>query len=192
VAKKDDAADDDKKKGGGKKKLILMVVGLLVIGFAAKSILLKPKPPTAEEVAAAEEAKHEALAALCAAHNGLPDPTAKGEGEAEGNVEHEADGAAEAPVLELDSITLNLADAHFLKVGLALQLEPGTLIEEVKDNGVGARATNLVIDRLSGKKMSELIPTEARVHVRQELGNDTCMAYEGHVLTIYFTDFVMQ
>jgi flagellar FliL protein len=204
-------SDDDKSAAGekkSKKKLILMVVGFVVIGgIAAKSTVLKPKPLTPQQVEAQKKAEEKELAAMCAAHNDLPAPMAD-EGDAASGEDHpdtesgaegddtestpEPELAEEAPVLELEPITVNLADGHFLKIGLALALKPGTLVEEAKDNGVGAQATNLVIDRVSGEHMSDLMPSDARIQLRKELGNETCMTYDGRILTLYFTDFVMQ
>jgi flagellar FliL protein len=184
VAKSKDEGEGKKK---GKGKLIAMVVVFTLIGaFAAKTILLKPPPKTEAQIAAEKKAEEEKLAALCAAHNDMPPPKGAEDGATETTM------AEEAPVLELDSITVNLADGHFLKVGLALALQPGSIIQEAKDNGLGAEATNMVIDRLSGQQMSTLLPSKARVELRRELGNATCLKYEGKVLTIYFTDFVMQ
>jgi flagellar FliL protein len=194
----------DKGEKKSKKKLILMIVGFVAIGgFAAKSTVLKPKPLTAQQLEAKKAAEEKELAALCAAHNDLPAPASdekgagdKGAGDehADGESEaaHEPELAEEAPVLELEPITVNLADSHFLKVGVALALRPGTLMEEAKDHGIGAQATNLVIDRVSGEPMAELMPSDARVELRKELGNSICTTYEGRILTIYFTDFVMQ
>jgi flagellar basal body-associated protein FliL len=190
----------DKGEKKSKKKLILMIVGFVAIGgFAAKSTVLKPKPLTAQQLEAKKAAEEKELTALCAAHNDLPAPAADDKaasdehGDGEGDAAaHEPELAEEAPVLELDPITVNLDDGHFLKVGVALALEPGTLMEEAKDHGIGAQATNLVIDRVSGEPMAELMPSEARVELRKELGNSICTTYEGRILTIYFTDFVMQ
>jgi flagellar basal body-associated protein FliL len=198
-----DKSEKGEKKS--KKKLILMIVGFVAIaGFAAKSTVLKPKPLTAQQLEAKKAAEEKELTALCAAHNDMPAPATSergagdkdaGDEHAEGDSDtaaHEPELAEDAPVLELEPITVNLADGHFLKVGVALALEPGTLMEEAKDHGIGAQATNLVIDRVSGEPMAALMPSDARIELRKELGNSICTTYEGRILTIYFTDFVMQ
>jgi flagellar FliL protein len=103
-------------------------------------------------------------------------------------------GAASAvpSVLELDSVTVNLADGHYLKLGLALQLKAGMTAEAAGQEGLGAKALDMALERLSAKEMPELIAAEARAEIKQQLGLDTCLAYEGEVTTVYFTEFVMQ
>lgn len=103
-------------------------------------------------------------------------------------------GAASAvpSVLELDSVTVNLADGHYLKLGLALQLKAGMTAEAAGKEGLGAKALDMALERLSAKEMPELIAAEARAEIKQQLGLDTCLAYEGEVTTVYFTEFVMQ
>jgi flagellar FliL protein len=103
-------------------------------------------------------------------------------------------GAASAvpSVLELDSVTVNLADGHYLKLGLALQLKAGMTAEAAGQEGLGAKALDMALERLSAKEMPELISAEARAEIKQQLGLDTCLAYEGEVTTVYFTEFVMQ
>ena len=96
------------------------------------------------------------------------------------------------PVLELDSVTVNLADGHYLMLGLALQLKVGMTAEAASKEGLGARALDMALERLSAKEMPELISAEARAAIKQQLGLDTCLAYEGEVTTVYFTEFVMQ
>ena len=95
-------------------------------------------------------------------------------------------------VLELDPLTVNLADGHYLKVGLALQLDKATVVETAKDEGLGAKALDMAIAALSPKSMDELGQSKVRDELKQKLGADACMAYEGEVLTVYFTNFVMQ
>lgn len=95
-------------------------------------------------------------------------------------------------VLELDSVTMNLADGHYLKLGLALQLKAGMTAEAAGQEGLGAKALDMALERLSAKEMPELIAAEARAEIKQQLGLDTCLAYEGEVTTVYFTEFVMQ
>lgn len=179
-------ASEDAPKKKGKGKLIGMVVVIVLIGgFAAKTVLLKPAPKTPQQLAAEKAAKTEATEAFCAVNNDMPVPKGATPPTTSGTT-------ADAPVLELDSITINLADSHFLKIGLALALPVGTVVQTAKDNGVGAEATNLVIDRLSGQTMSALMTGNARAQLRKQIGYDTCMQYDGKVLTVFFTDFVMQ
>jgi len=112
----------------------------------------------------------------------------------------QADGAAPAApivegmgsVLELDSVTVNLRDGHYLKVGVALQLAEGVDATAAKDTGLGAKALDMALGALSKHSMAELTPPLARDSIKDDLGFHTCQAYEAKVLTVYFTEFVMQ
>jgi flagellar basal body-associated protein FliL len=101
-------------------------------------------------------------------------------------------GAAVPSTLELDSVTVNLADGHYLKLGLALQLKEGITAEAAEKEGLGAKALDMALSVLSAKEMPELIAAEDRTAIKTQLGFDTCVAYHGDVTTVYFTEFVMQ
>jgi len=95
-------------------------------------------------------------------------------------------------VLELDPVTVNLPGGHFLKLGLALQLAVGVDAATAKDQGLGAKALDMALTELSKHTMDQLLPATGRDQVKDDLGFATCQAYDGQVLTVYFTDFVMQ
>jgi flagellar protein FliL len=88
-------------------------------------------------------------------------------------------------VLALDAITVNLADGHFLKVKLALQATADA--EEVD----GSRALDLAVDQFSNVAVAEL-SNEGRAKHKADLKEKVVQAYEGDVMDIYLTDFVMQ
>jgi flagellar basal body-associated protein FliL len=190
--------DEEAAKGGGKKKLIIVVVAL-VGAFGAKTMLMKP--PSAAEKAAAKLQAEQQLTALCHRQN-----TAEA-APAEATTTTTVPATAATPtteaidpsterggVLELDPLTVNLADGHYLKVGIALQLDKtaGADVAKAKDEGLGAKALDMAIAALSPKTMEELGQSKVRDQLKQKLGTDACMAYEGEVLTVYFTNFVMQ
>jgi flagellar protein FliL len=117
------------------------------------------------------------------------------------SVEHAEDNG-HGPIQELDPITLNLADGHFLKVGIALQM---AAVEEAGGHGGGkapevpaAKALDLAISLLGSHTMDELAHPKARELVKKELSEQVAEAYhdpEGHgpvVTKVYFTEFVMQ
>jgi flagellar basal body-associated protein FliL len=193
--------DEAAAKGGGKKKLIIVVVAL-VGAFGAKTMLMKP--PSAAEKAAAKLQAEQQLTALCHRQN-APEtasatpatevPTTTVPGVAATPTTEAIDPSTErGGVLELDPLTVNLADGHYLKVGLALQLDQtaGADVEKAKDEGLGAKALDMAIAALSPKSMDQLGQSKVRDELKQKLGTDACMAYEGEVLTVYFTNFVMQ
>ncbi|GAA3448153.1 flagellar basal body-associated FliL family protein [Planomonospora venezuelensis] len=90
-------------------------------------------------------------------------------------------------VAALDAITINLADGHFLKLKLALQATA-----EVHEAPDGSKALDLAIDQFSNKAVDELSSDKARNLAKQELLEKVEKAYEGEIMNIYFTEFVMQ
>ncbi|MCZ7527717.1 MAG: flagellar basal body-associated FliL family protein [Acidimicrobiia bacterium] len=96
-------------------------------------------------------------------------------------------------VVKLDPITLNLADGRYLKVGLALQLSSAASAEHfAEEEGGGAKALDLAIALLGSKGYEDLATPDGRAAVKEALGSQAAAAYHGHVLTVYFTEFVMQ
>jgi len=95
-------------------------------------------------------------------------------------------------VIALDPISLNLADQHYLKLGIALQAT--TLVG--KETPDGSKALDLAIQEFSGVSMADLSDDGKREHYKDELQEKIVKAYEEeeqeHVMGIYFTQFVMQ
>ena len=99
--------------------------------------------------------------------------------------------APAGPVDSLDAITINLSAGHYLKVGMALQVPAGTDPTTVKTTeNWEAVAAKTVIDALSGQSIEAL--SSHRQTEENNIGDTVCRKTEGKVLTIYFTDFVMQ
>lgn len=108
--------------------------------------------------------------------------------------------AGTGPVQSLEPITLNLADGHFLKVGIALQLaendpaEGGHEVEEV----AAAKALDVAISLLGSHTKDELADPDDRDKVKDELSERVGEAYtdpatgQPTVTKVYFTEFVMQ
>ena len=96
-----------------------------------------------------------------------------------------------AHVVALDAITLNLADGRFLKLGLALQLAEGVEIEGEPAH-FGARALDETIDLMGSYTFKELSAPGAREKAKEKLSEAVSEAYDGSVLAVYFTEFVMQ
>ncbi|WP_432535481.1 flagellar basal body-associated FliL family protein [Kineococcus arenarius] len=104
-------------------------------------------------------------------------------------------------VTTLDAISLNLADGHYLKLGLALQAvasESGS--HSTSTTLDGSKALDLAIAEFSGLSMTDLSNAEQRQHYKEVLQEKIIEAYttetEGvahkEVMGIYFTQFVMQ
>jgi flagellar FliL protein len=158
---------------------------VLIALVAAKMTIMKPKVLTPAEKAAQKKTEEIALHDKCAAANGLP---------LEKKPAEPAAAPAETKVLAPNdsSVTVNLADGSYLKVGIALQLDAGIDPKVAKEDGMGDHATDITLKQLSKHTMGGLAPPAARNKVQQQLSFDVCKAYEGKVLSVYFTEFVMQ
>jgi flagellar FliL protein len=114
----------------------------------------------------------------------------------------ESTTTAPGPVITLSSITLNLADGHFLKLGLALQMappEPGAAAEE--GHGAAAEddptrgfapALDLAIQVFGSRNMGQLLPPEGRQAAVAELVTKLHERYHGEIEGVYLHEFVMQ
>ncbi len=98
-------------------------------------------------------------------------------------------------VLTLDPITLNLADGHYLKLGLALQMVKEKSSGEAATTTAaseGAKALDLAITRFASTTMNQLLATGGREKAKAQLKEAVVKRYDGKVMDIYFTEFVMQ
>lgn len=90
-------------------------------------------------------------------------------------------------VSKLDAIQINLADDHYLKVGIALQATTDAH-EEID----GSKALDETIRLFSGQSVDRLARPEYREKLKKKLEHRLEEAYHGEVMGVYFTDFVMQ
>jgi flagellar FliL protein len=90
-------------------------------------------------------------------------------------------------VLKLDSINVNLADNHYLKLGLALQTTTAASADID-----GSHALDIAISQLSGRAMADLAVPAKREKAKEALVTAVSKAYEGEIMDVYFTEFVMQ
>jgi flagellar FliL protein len=100
-------------------------------------------------------------------------------------------GAPKAPVegevVKMDAIQLNLADGHFLKLGLALQATA-----DAHEAPEGSKALDLAIRLFSQRPMEELSSSKQREKLKEELKEQVIHAYHEDVMDVYITEFVMQ
>ena len=89
-------------------------------------------------------------------------------------------------VVKLEPIQVNLAAAHYLRIGIALQLVEGA--EEVD----GSKALDATIGEFSGLGMAEVNDPAKRAEYKKALEKELDERYEGDVLGVYFTEFVTQ
>lgn len=96
-------------------------------------------------------------------------------------------------IVALDPVTLNLSDGRFLKVGLALQLVEGApTVDAAGLAGFAAPALDEAISVLGMHSFAELVAPGGRDAVKQVLSERVARRYEGEVVRVYFTEFVMQ
>ena len=89
-------------------------------------------------------------------------------------------------VVKLDAIQINLADDHYLRIALALQLVKGTKEADT------CKAADAAIGIFSGLPMSEVNDPKHRELLRKELVKELKERYEDGVMGVYFTELVTQ
>ncbi|WP_435746823.1 flagellar basal body-associated FliL family protein [Nocardioides sp. SYSU DS0663] len=89
-------------------------------------------------------------------------------------------------VLVMDPVQVNLADGHYLSVGIALQFVEGAAHPD------GSQALDTTIDLFSGRDATELVRSKTRHELKEELVTELEHRYHGEVLDVYFTQFVTQ
>lgn len=90
-------------------------------------------------------------------------------------------------VITADPISVNLADNHYLKIGVAMQVIEGPA--HAPDPAPGLDAT---IELFSGRTITELSDPATRDALKEELVKTLEHDYHGDVVDVYFTQFVMQ
>jgi flagellar FliL protein len=94
------------------------------------------------------------------------------------------------PVINLDDITLNLADGHYLKIGVALQLSKSAKSGDFTNTD--ARTLDATISVFGTQTVPGLSAPGGRDTAKAALAKRVEGIYPGQVIGIYFTDFVMQ
>jgi flagellar protein FliL len=90
-------------------------------------------------------------------------------------------------VVPIDAVSVNLADGHYLRLGLGLQLTA-----EVSEAPDPSRALDLAIALFSGHTVAEVSDPATRDALKAELVTELAEAYEGEVMDVYLTDYVTQ
>lgn len=89
-------------------------------------------------------------------------------------------------VVKLEPIQINLADSHYLRIGIALQLVQGA------EKADGSKALDATIAEFSGLGMADVNDPAKRTAYKKELEKELDHRYEGDVMGVYFTEFVTQ
>ncbi len=104
-----------------------------------------------------------------------------------------AEAAQEEPEVELgdvlavEPISINLADGHYLKLGLGLQV-----VAEVAHEPDGSLALDAAISLYSGRSMAEVGDPAQREALKEELRHSVEELYHHDVVDVYFTEYVTQ
>ncbi|MFI2753215.1 flagellar basal body-associated protein FliL [Cellulomonas sp. P22] len=90
-------------------------------------------------------------------------------------------------VLAVEPVSLNLADGHYLRVGLGLQLTAD--VTEAPDP---SRAVDAAIALFSGRTVEEVTDPTTRDALKAQLVEQLAEVYEGEVMDVYLTNYVTQ
>ncbi len=90
-------------------------------------------------------------------------------------------------VVKVEPIYLNLADGHYLKLGLALQAT-ASAPKEVD----GSKALDAAIDVFSNMTVDQLTTPATRQAAKLKLTERVVEDYEDEVMDVYLTEFVTQ
>ncbi|HWL43409.1 MAG TPA: flagellar basal body-associated FliL family protein [Ilumatobacter sp.] len=156
----------------GKSRAI--IAGVLCVGLAAGGYVMGGRVAGGEPAAASEPVH-------------VPEPTI-------------------GEIVDLAPVNVNLADGHYLRIAVSLGLSDAHASDApAADDGHGnpveaegsrfptAPAADLVLSTFAGRKMDQLAAADGREQARQDL-LDGIHDYYGdeEVLTVFFTEFVMQ
>lgn len=90
-------------------------------------------------------------------------------------------------VLTVETVSVNLAGGHYLRLGMALQLTA-----DVAREPDPSRALDLAIAWYSGRPITEVTDPASRTQLKAGLLQQIEAAYEGEVMDLYLTDYVTQ
>ena len=99
---------------------------------------------------------------------------------------------------KIDSMTVNLADGRYLKVGVAVQLSKKASPTAVATDGSTgvtfdpAKAQDAVITVFGTRTYQQLLAVGGRQKAQQALLAELNKRYDHGVLGVYFTEFLMQ
>lgn len=89
-------------------------------------------------------------------------------------------------ILKIEAIQINLADGHYLRLGLGLQMV------STAHEADGTKALDAAIEMFSGRELEYLQNNEHRAELKEKLNHELEEAYHGDVMEVFFTEFVTQ
>ena len=90
-------------------------------------------------------------------------------------------------VVAMEPIQVNLAEGHYLSIGIALQLT-----DAATHGGDGSKALDYTIEMFTGRTVEELANPKERAKLKKELVHKVEEAYHHEVMDVDFTSFVTQ
>lgn len=98
---------------------------------------------------------------------------------------------------DLESMSINLTDGHYLRVTVSLGLCPGVVAPSSDGKPVEgalntAPAKDIIVSTLSGNSMETLSEPEGRENIKELLTQRLANEYPEEIHEVYFLEFVMQ
>jgi flagellar FliL protein len=95
-------------------------------------------------------------------------------------------------LVPVEPMSVNLADGHYLKVGVAIELVEGEDAKYFEKAGKPNKIRDLIITASAAKTMEELASPEGKEEFREMLDHGAHELYHESYHGLYFTEFVMQ
>ena len=165
------------------------------------------RPAPAEEPAAPEKGKNKLIPIIIGvlvlviaggAYWFLMGPGAAGATEEETTTEdtaHAEPSYTLSDIVTVESVSINLAGGHYLRIGLGLQTATVVGAEAGGDGETElstAKALDAAIALFSGRTIEELSDPVIREDLKYELAEQLKEIYHYEVVDVYYTDFVTQ
>lgn len=103
---------------------------------------------------------------------------------------------AEAPVsggvVDLEPLTVNLADGRYLKMGLSLEVTEEAQAAAGKEGVNGAKARDAAITILGQRTYEQMLQPKTKEAAIKTLEKEIKKRYDGDVMDVYVTELVMQ
>jgi flagellar basal body-associated protein FliL len=168
-------AGADAVKKSGKGKAMALGAALVIVGAMGQKFLLSSSPaqviiapPVNGGVEVVAAATHELDCSGVQGATAAEEPHARRSG---------GGAAAAGGTADLSSMTINLADGHFLKVGITLELGESVVAEEFTTQT--ARASDVALNYFSSKSMEQLTSAQ-HAAIKVELACLIDAAYTAH------------
>ena len=95
-------------------------------------------------------------------------------------------------LVAVEAMSVNLADGHYLKIGVAIELTEGQDAKYFEKAGKPNKVRDLIITSAASRTMADLATLEGKEKFRAELDKGSEKLYKEYYHGIYFTEFVMQ